>query len=206
MADLATPFDTALERVASQLIDSIAIDGLEALQAVLDEEFADSKYLKDYELLAHVSSEYIIFEILVNLDAVELETEQQAEYDRLRKETEREAKKELQKDVLRTYRLDRKKRGVVRDARTPARDARTTARDRLMKTEIRNTRPRGANVTDEGKLSIRLKRSFRQIKNEVKLPEKGTDGIIKKMIERLAIIITDKYVPKLTRIMSDYVL
>ena len=56
-----------------EMVDSVASEGLMILKRLLDGSgFMDSQYLKDYDVLAHVSKRTITYEIVVDMEAVDV--------------------------------------------------------------------------------------------------------------------------------------
>ena len=206
MDDIATTLTAALERAADRVVDGIAKDGLKILKSVLDSSgFSKSEYLKNYEVLAHVSGREVTFEILLDIEAVEPENED------TRKSMEEQLER-VQEKASRTYRLT--SRGVqrmgkdartpARDARTPARDARTTAADRLVEHEIALHAPRSARITRTGKLAVALKRSVRTVEGKTEFPEGDFQGIIGKFMDEIKSTIVDRFIPELGDIIQRH--
>jgi hypothetical protein len=207
MAEITTAFNTALDRALDRIIDDIAIEGVKALQVILDDAgFSKSPYLKNYEIYANVMGQEIVFEILLDMDSVEYKKDLEEKQEEVRKKKE----KKLEDLAARTYGLTRQSRRVTRiyhatDMRRPARDARKGARDarkgaayRLARHEMINKRPRSAHITRQGKLSIEMKRSVRETETKIHLPQGDFEGVIKDIITKLKKIILDKFLPELS--------
>lgn len=123
--------------------------------------FADSEYLKDYQVYAHINSESVEFEILISVEGVEDNSKkvlQDESRRKMRKETSaiyqkhsRDVKSKSEaKKFVRTYTLSPKGRPerIVgsRDGRTHAKDARKfqkdgrkTSYDRSRKSPLKNS-------------------------------------------------------------------
>src|SRR4051812_27982057 len=70
--DITTSLTAALNQAVQSVSDSIAKDGLVVLRSVLsDAGFNKSEYLKNYEIYVHVGNDGIIFEIVLDIEAVE---------------------------------------------------------------------------------------------------------------------------------------
>jgi len=204
--DIATTLTAALDRAVGNIVDGVASDGLKALKSVLDSAgFRKSEYLKDDEVLAHVSETEVTFEILRDVEAVEPEDEE------TRKAMEKQAER-LEEQSSRTYRMtsrgvqrvQRDARRPARDARRPARDARKTAADRLFEHEIALRAPRSARVTRSGKLAVTLQRSIRTVKEETRFPEGDFQGIIGKFMDEIKSVISDRFLPELNNIIQRH--
>jgi len=213
--DISTTLTAYLDRVVDDMIHGIAKDGLVLLKRVLDRSgFANSPFLKDYEVYAHVVSGVVVFEILLDVGAV-------APADDLtRKAIEASQDEADQTDVAaeasyamgpggphrvvgRTNAL-RDARTPARDLRRPARDVRQTALDRLVQKEIANVTPRSANVDRYGRLSVALKRSVRSAGEETVMPQGEFQGIIGTFIGELTTVISSQFAPGLEDIVGRY--
>jgi hypothetical protein len=204
--DIATTLKAAMDRAVVSIVDGVASDGLVALKSVLDSSgFPKSEYLKNYDVLAHVSGTEIVFEILLDVEAVEPEDEE------ARKAMEEQAE-QVEEKSSRTYRMtsrgvqrvQRDARRPVRDARRPARDARKTAVDRLFEHEVALHAPRSARITRSGKLAVTLKRSIRTVKEETVFPEGKFQGIIGKFMDEIKSVISDRFLPELSDIVRRH--
>ncbi len=213
--DISTTLTAYLDRVVDDMVHGIAKDGLVLLKNVLDRSgFASSPFLKNYEVYAHVTSDVIAFEILLDLEAV-------APADELtRKAIEASQDEADQTDVAAdaSYGLGpggprrivgrnnalRDARQPARDLRRPARDVRQTSLDRLVQKEIANVTPRSANVDRDGRLSVALKRSTRAVGEETVMPQGEFQGIIGTFIGELTTIISNQFAPGLEDIVGRY--
>ncbi len=213
MTDIATTLNTALERALDGVTDEIAKEGLKALKRVLDGAgFSQSEYLKNYQVYAHVIGHSIVYEIVLDIEAVvpEDQATQQAlaTVDQQSAEAVQEAARTyglvLNRPQRRTNDGRRDARRPARDARRPARDARRTSRDRLVAKEIANFRPRSATVTRSGRLSVALKRSVRATENEVKFPRGQFQGVLGTFMKELKQVVLSKFAPILADIVRNY--
>ncbi len=210
MTDYTTTIATQLNRIVDSLVDEIANDGLQILKKILDSSgFAKSEYLKDYEIYAHVDVHEITFEILVNLEAIEMDEEVQ---ERIQSE-QKKIQERLESKAIRTYGMSKhgNTRRIVgqRDAKKPTQDARRPARrrtgglktadNRLEEHEVALRAPRSIRVNREGKLSLSFKRSLRENKQtgEIIYPKEKFDGIMNDFINQIQDLIADKFIPEL---------
>lgn len=214
MTDYTTTIATQLNRIVDSLVDEIANDGLQLLKKILDSSgFAKSEYLKDYEVYAHVDGHEITFEILVNMEAIEIDEEVQ---ERIITE-QKKIQERLESKAVRTYGMSKhgNTRRIVgqRDARSPTRDARRDARrpakrivgslktadDRLEEHEVALRAPRSIRVNREGKLSLSFRRSLRENKQtgEITYPKEKFDGIMDNFINQIQELIANKFIPEL---------
>jgi hypothetical protein len=213
MVDITTTLHTAMKRAAAQVLHDIARTGVVALDKILNQVgFAKSQYLKNYEVLGHVISDSVLFEIVLDFDAIEAADEAT----RLAMEEEQEALQSAAATYgvksgraytrVRDARKPAKdKRTPARDARKPAKDARVSSSDRLLGHEIALHAPRSARITRQGKLSVILKRSIRETENEVKFPQGDFEGVMKDVMDKLNDIIIQSFYPKLQELIDDYV-
>ena len=211
MADIATAIQTAMERAVDSVVDGIAEDGLLALRRVVHEAgFTRSEYLRDFEVLAHISGRRIEFEILLDVEAVlpeDEETRKALEEQQARlEEAERKASRTLRirRGNIQKVRPARDARTPARDARKPARDARKTAQDRLVEHELARIAPRSARMTRTGKLAVALSRSIRETKTEVVFPEGKFQGILGDFMDELEKVVFERFVPELRDIVETY--
>jgi hypothetical protein len=223
--------ESDLQDAVLDILEPIATDGLIALKKVLDESgFADSPYLKDYELESEISNEDVTFSILLNERAISDETRR-----KLRKETDAKLKKSAQnvgnrpeaREYVRSYmmspngrpervqgRRDARKRRT--DGRTFPRDARTKAedRDRVKRTkqsgeryvehELELTAPRNVEVDPDGKLRISMQREIRQSGKKMIYPQGNFQGIMDKFLGEIASIISEEFGKNLDQIMKRH--
>lgn len=215
MTDYATQLGTELQRIADSLVDEIAKDGLEALKRTLDQYgFADSPHLRNYDVLAHVDDGEILFEILVDVEALDV---READV----REMLESARPAMVSNAARTYGMGM--RGVERvsgnksatrgsrdarqppmDARRPTRNARKGSGDRLLEHEMASHAPRSLQVTREGKLSVMLRRSLREMDTGVHYPQGMYEGLLKTFMDKLVKVVQDKFVPALQDIVEAH--
>lgn len=213
MSNIATTLYTAMRRASSVVLHDIAKTGVVALKRVLDRSgFPKSEYLKNYEVYSHVVDDSVLFEILVDLDAVQIEDELTKKALQEQSETVNDASTTYGVKSGRAYAFMKDKRKPARDARKPAkdarkpaRDARTNSRDRLVDHEIALHAPRSARITRQGKLSVLLKRSMRETESEVRLPQGDFEGIMKDIMDKLSDVLYQYFIPELQELVNDYV-
>lgn len=231
MLDIATSITTALNRAIVGISDDVAKLGLQALKESLDDAgFQKMDLLKNYEVYSHVSGNTILFEIVLDVGAVE----------DLPEETLNSAlqsaeilESEIDNLVMRSYgisaggdvfRLSRMRdvRIPSRDARSPARDARRPARDarrpagrgaeaRKIDHAVAKVAPRslagmrGIRVTKEGKISLAFEKTVSKTEEgEIKYPEGKFDGVMKDFMDRLQQVVLKSFAPELKRILERH--
>ncbi|OPZ35171.1 MAG: hypothetical protein BWY99_02322 [Synergistetes bacterium ADurb.BinA166] len=232
MTSFATSLTTALNRaVVSSVVDSVAQDGLRALNAALEDAgFRKAEGLKNYEVFSHATGNTVLFEIVLDLESVEAPPQDQADAAAAAAEI---LESEIDKYVVRTYaiaagggiaRVSRMKdaRRPARDARTPARDARTPARDarrsagktassRKSEHDAARERPRslagmkGIRVTKEGKVSLAFEKVMAESKDgSVRYPSGQFDGVMKGFMDRLKKVVVESFLPELEKAIARY--
>jgi hypothetical protein len=212
MTDISTGLELALQRATDGLIDEIAQDGLEVLKNVVDSSgFARSPYLKNYQVLAHVDGGKILFEIIVDISALN-QKEQQV------REMLESAQPGAVSEAARTYGIGKHGaqrvigqrdarqpiRDARRDARKPSRDARKTSGQRLLGHEMALHAPRSMNVTREGKLSVMFSRSLRETKTEIHYPKGQFQGLLARFINEFTQVVAKKFAPALEEVLKKY--
>jgi hypothetical protein len=211
--NIATTIDAAMKRAAREVSRSIAKEGVVALKNILDDSgFAQSEYLNDYDVYAHIRGNQVTFEIIVAFDSVQAQDDatQKAMEQSTEKLQEVEQTYGVRSNRAYSYVRDHRKpakdaRQPAKDARQPAKDARKTSTERLIGHEIALHAPRSARITQQGKLSVTLKRSIRQSATEVHLPQGDFEGLMKKIMDKLETIIVENFIPKIQDIIQDYV-
>lgn len=217
--NIATPLTVALKRIVDESVDVIAKDGLVLLKHTLDTAgFKDSEFLKNYEILAHVRRDGVLFEIILDEGSV-VPANSITEQDMAKeKEIKNKAEEEI-KAKARTYGLDsrgprrlvnknkpaRDARQPARDARQPAKDARKMSGDRTIEHEVALRMPRSARVNVEGKLSISTRRHTEKTKSTMQFPQGDTQGIIADFMDQLKKLIHDVFAPKMCDLIERYV-
>lgn len=214
MKNISTLLQTSLERAIEKILNPVADEGLLRLQVLLDNSgFADSPYLKDYNIISYVHEGEITFEILLNIESVVVE-------DTAVVEEENKEGEKIEKKATTIYVLDRANRRTSKmrdirhpttdarrgasDLRRPAKDARTTANRRLVKKELINKAPRSAVINRQGKLSLRLKRSVKSSEVKFRIPD-NVEGIIKEIKDEISKLILEKFMPELIIVIKKYV-
>lgn len=215
MADYSTAMSAMAQRAVEAVIDSVAKDGLAALKSVLDRSgFAGSEVLRGYTVSAHVSGDTIEFEVLVPSDAVERTPEVEEEIARAREEAEADQERDFERAAVRSFtlikgRAVRDRRGdarrPARDARRPAKDARLTSAGRLLRHEIALQAPRSMSLNQEGKLSLRFKRSVRETSRGFEYPKRRLGGSVGDFMDKLRDIIAKRFMPELESIIARIV-
>jgi hypothetical protein len=213
--DITTSLTSYLDRLVDEMVDSIAKDGLVLLKRVLDSAgFSKSPYLKNYEVYAHVIGDLVVFEILLDMeavvaedqatkDAIEASAEEGDESESLASSTYVIGPNGPQRVVGKTSAL-RDARTPARDARRPARDARKNARDRLIEKEVANITPRSARVDRDGRLSLSLRRAAKTDGEGIVMPRGDFQGIIGVFLREISSLISAKFAPGLSEIIRRY--
>jgi hypothetical protein len=225
--DFATSLHADLQRMIPNLMDRIASDGLKALKATLDEAGV-SERLGHCEIFSHVAGDTVIFEVVVDSDAV---VASDAKTAAATQEEMSKAKKKMMKKVTKTFEMglegprrafvDARKfqmdaRSSARDARSSARDARVSAKDARSSAEKRAGRAdsgldrhidgvKGMNMTPSGKLSLTIERSMSVDKLGTHIPKSAFQGIMGDFMDRLNSAIHNNFADKLSVIMSRHV-
>ncbi|HEY8096132.1 MAG TPA: hypothetical protein VIE65_08560 [Methylobacter sp.] len=208
--DITTSLTAALQRATDGIIDDIAKKGLVALRkTVEDAGFSHSQYLRNYEIFAHIIGGLILFEIVLDVEAVVADdaVTQSAMNDVSDAAADLAAESDKTFTISRASLQIRRMKDVrrpVRNARKPARDARKDAQDRLVEHELARLAPRSARVTRSGKLAVALKRAIRETKTTVEFPQDKFQGILDDFMGRLKKVVFDTFVPELNEIIDDY--
>lgn len=221
MSDITTSLTAALNQAVRSVSDSIAKDGLVVLRSVLsDAGFNESEYLKDYKAYAHVGNDGIIFEIVLNIEAVEKTPAVQEQMNAAQESAEQNAlqatrsfgfedgqlvRVEQFKDIRKGSKTRIRQPQFV-DKRRPSGDTTKGATTRLREHEIAMHAPRSLFVNREGKLSMMFQRSVRTTKEGVThLPQGKFEGIIKSFLDQLKDVILKKFTPELEKILAGYI-
>jgi hypothetical protein len=230
MADVTTSLTTALERAVDNIVDGIAQQGIQVLRRVLDGSgFRDSPYLKNYQLYSHVTGQDILFEIVLDNEAVvplddTALKDMNEEISGLMSDFQTKAKQANLQKVARTYGLTdtgsqlifgrRDARKAPRDARKPARDARKPARPRLKGSEDRFAehqimmyKPRGMEIDKTGKLALSFRRATRTTsKFKFVMPQGPLSGIPSDFINQLKTVVAQQFSAELSPLIERYTL
>jgi hypothetical protein len=222
-------FISYLEEASDALLDLVAKEGLRALKRCLDSSgFADSPYLKDYEIYSELSDGEVSF--VIELDETALTDESRR---KMRKETGSTFKKNARdvegrgeaKEFRRVYMMDPKGRperiSGSRDARKPRKDARRFTKDartkavdrdkvrhtrnageRYVDHEFKATAPRSMEVEEDGKLRISMQREIRNTNKKVIFPKGMYQGIIDNFLEELASMMSEQFAKELNVIIA----
>lgn len=221
--------DSILNDKLLDILEPIAVKGLKAFKKILDDSgFADSKYLKDYEIYSEMTRHSVNFHLVINLDSVEEESIR-----KMRKESEhiysnnaRQVKnRDEAREFLRIYmmkpdgrpqRILGSRNAVIKQKNITKyqRDARKTAYDRendrnprnsgerLVSKEFAISSPRSIEVLTEGKLRLTVQREIRNTNRKVIFPKGTYQGIVKKLLEDVSKIIESSFVEELNRIIK----
>ncbi len=205
MSNITTTTNTILLRAIDDVIDSIATDGLQVLNRVLkNANFSKSEFLKNYELFAHVSDKEILFEIVLDIEAVLPEN--------IGAEKEMQEQKSSESpidDSAKTYHLSKKTKRVRRirrsirdesivDSGIPLKDARQGSKNKLVKNDLMRISPRSMSLRSSGKVSIGFKRSLKISRlGQLIFPQSRFDTVIKDFINELREVIFEKFTPHL---------
>lgn len=203
--DYTTSLVAELDRAADRVRDGIAKDGLIAFKNILDSSgFNKSEHLKNYELYVHVSDEEMTFEILLDIEAVQIDNadDQKSMNSTIRKK-------------VKTYALDKsnnvQKRGF-KDVRKPAKDARKTGHDgrktsinRSVEHEFMRFVPNGMELDRDGKLAVSFQKSMKKRSGGFQYPKGKFDGIINEFLKKLETIIVEQFGPEIEKIITGYV-
>ena len=221
MPSFTTSLSTQLMRAVESVRDSIAKDGLTALKKVLDESgFSRSSYLKDYEVYSHVTGNRIMFEILIQVDSVDIDVKKVQEQNQASVEA-------FEKAADRTYKIISRggfnRVSQMRDNRKPRPSALRPTKDALhrvgglssafkdsgqrkLEHGIAMAMPRGMNVDRIGKLSVQFGKQTRTTKSgDIHFPQGQFQGIIKKFMDELRQIVLTQFSPELEKILKNYV-
>lgn len=214
--DYTTTLNVILDRAIDNIIETIAKEGLTALKHVIDDAgFGESEYLKNYEVFAHVEGKIVIFEIIVDFEALDEETAAKADnrpapFSRIRSNAKKFALMADGRPGRVSQMKDARvpaddKRNKIHDARRGARrvgDARKGAEERLAEHVFAANAPRGISITKEGKMSIALQKVVRQTERGVRFPQSDFEGVVKEFIDRLQDVIARNFVPELDAILA----
>jgi hypothetical protein len=208
--DITSSLQKLLDKALASCVDDIARDGVEALKKILDDYgFSKFEYLKNYEVLAHVSSDSITFEIVVDLEAVEEVPEESEEVPE--DEIPENTKSTFQVSGFSVQRIRRnpviRKTGLgAFDARRgprKTRDARKTSTDRAIEHKIMAHAPRGLSLSPSGKISVTIKKTAKVDGDGIKIPTDSFQGIMKKIMEAVQSVILERFSLELQRIMAE---
>ena len=227
MTDITTSLTAQLQRAVEAVADTIAKDGLMALKRVLDGAgFAKSPYLKDYQTYAHVTADGIVFEILLNLEAVDIDK-------KVLQEAAQKATEAFENASERTYqvisrggfnrvaRMKDNRRSIPNALNRPKRTKSNLkqwgdqgyVRNRFKDSGQRKTdhklalsAPRDMNINREGRLSVSFQRQTKTTKSgEIHFPQGKFQGLVKKFMDELKQVVLSSFIPELEKIMRNYV-
>jgi hypothetical protein len=230
VTDYATSLVAQLERATEAVKDEIAKDGLMALKRVLDEAGLPRKpLLKDYEVYSHVGAEGIIFEILLQLHAVDVDVKKV-------EEAAARAAQGFEDAADRTYqviarggfnrvaRMKDKRRPIPSAINRPKRtnnnlrqwgpnsskygprSAFKGPNERKTDHALSMSAPRDMHVNREGRLSVTFERQTRVTKSgDIHFPQGKFQGIMKKFMDELRQVVSEKFAPEIEKILKNYI-
>jgi hypothetical protein len=219
-----------LRAAADSVQDGIAKEGLIVLKRVLDQAgFIKSSYLKDYEVYAYVGGEGVTFEILLSLDAVDIDLDKM-------KDAAAEAAEALEKSSKRIYKVIQRggfnRVAQMRDIRRPVPSALNRPRrtksnlkqwgrnsskygprsafkgpqQRELDHDLALSAPRDMHINREGRLSLTFGQQTRTTKSgEIHFPQGKFQGIMKQFMDELQNVIADHFIPELEKMMAGWV-
>jgi len=206
MASITTTLDVAMNRMLDDIINGVAKDGLVVLKQVLDSSgFLKSPYLKNYEVYAHVIGHQVMYEILVDVTALNEKEKQTREL--IDSAVDNEISKSAKtygvsaKGVRRISKM-KDVRKEVGDVRKTSHDARKTSHNRLLEHDSANHAPRSMEVNREGKLSVYYERSIRETKSGIKYPQFKYDGLMQKFLDKLIDTVSERFTSEIEKILS----
>lgn len=227
MSDITTSLMAQLEKATESVKDVIAKDCLVALKKVLDEAgFTKSSYLKDYEVLAHVAKDGIVYEILLKLESVDIDPKQLEEAAKKATDSFEDASERVYQIISRggfnrVARMKDNRRAIPsalnRPKRTKSnlkqwgshgyvRSAFKGPEKRKIEHKLAMTAPRDMNINREGRLSVQFARQTRTTKSgEIHFPQGKFQGIVKKFMDELKQVVLNRFAPELEKIMQHYV-
>lgn len=226
MADIMTSLVAQLERATEAVKDVIARDGLIALKKVLDEAgFVKSSYLKDYDVLAHVTKDEIVYEILLKLESVDIDPKVLEEAAKKATDSWEDASERVYQIVSRggfnrVARMKDNRRPIPSALNRPRRTksnlkqwgSQGYVRSAFKGSDQRKTdhklalsAPRDMNINREGRLSVQFARQTRTTKSgEMHFPQGKFQGIVKKFMDELRKVVLSQFAPELEKIMQHY--
>lgn len=227
MTDITTSLTAQLQRAVEAVTDTIAKDGLLVLKRVLDNAgFAHSPYLKDYQVYAHVAADGIVFEILLNVEAFDidkklLQKDSQKAIEAFEDASERTYHIISRGGFARVARMKDNRRAIPSALNRPNRTKSNLkqwgdqgfVRNRFKDSGQRKTdhrlalsAPRDMSVSREGRLSVSFQRQTRTTKSgEIHFPQGKFQGLVKKFMDELKQLVLSNFVPELEKIMQKYV-
>lgn len=225
MADYTTSLSALLDRAVDAIRDDIAKEGLVALKSSLDSAgFGKYEGLKNYEVFAHVSGDEIVFEIQVEFDSLDEDTQKQVKEQAKEEAKQRADDMELIRKTAKSYAtsgVGGMTRRIVgrRNAKNPAADARKKIHDarrpahevqeatkgsdeRLAEHEFSLRAPRGMSITKTGKLSVVMQKTVQETERGFRMPQGDFQGILGDFMKRLEKVIVQNFAPELEKILA----
>jgi hypothetical protein len=216
MPSLDTSLVVLAQRAIDTIIDSIAMEGVEVLTRVLDEEFAGENHVTDYNVIAHVKDGEIWFEVELSLEALDKESQAMAG---VSTEEPPIGARTFGKTSFGTIGRLLSYKDARRDARKRAVNALQTvlkppqhlhdttkgARLRSLQHEVARVMPRSLRVdTRARRVSLRLKSMVHERMDggdTFTYPKDKFEGAIKQFLDRLIPVISKKFAKELEQIM-----
>lgn len=218
MAKIPKFLNVLFKQAIAPIMDSIAKDGVIAIRSALEKSgFIESEYLKNYQVLAHVSSKDIIFEILIDSDAIDKESIEKMKEENEDNDKEAEENKKKPKRVYKTISVDKsgnseivsKKhdaRNRVTDSANQLKDARKNSQNRKDEHELAAHAPRNMSINKDGKLSIKLKKEVTETKDGgVIMPQDDFEGVSKEIVEAIKQAMSKNVVVAMKEVIAEAV-
>lgn len=204
MASLATSIQDAILRSQRGIMESLAKDGLRALEsAIANSGLKDSPYMSGYELYSKATATTVEFEIHLSTEAFEdptvLEPIPEEEVD---EEGVTATEKAELKLALKMFTLSRDMKPTrvakMRDMRTPAHDARTR------KTGVVRS-PVAIRPTVDGKLAVDTKKTAKVgADGSTTLPQGSFQGVMGDFIQQLKDLMAEQLTAALQKSLGKY--
>lgn len=211
--DYTTQLSALLNHAIDEVVESVAIEGLQALKHTLDSAgFGEFDTLKNYEVFSHVEGREITFEIKVEFESLDEKTKETllsqstSQDQKIRRTAKTFAFSGIGGAVNSVSRMH-DARHVTHDARWKGHDARKTVREvpdtrkgsgeRLAGHGLAFHAPRGISIDKMGKLSVSLEKTVKETDRGVTFPQGDFQGILGKFIDKLKMVVSDKFVPQL---------
>lgn len=220
-SNITTSINAMIDRAIESVIDSIAIEGLELLRGILETSgFQKSEYLKNYELYSHVKNGEIEYEILLDLESVDVKDEENLEEVEPEEEEEDSRTYTIPTHAKRAFSNARRVLGIGPrmadarkslnkdyDARISAHDARVDVRKnalgRSTERKVAAPSPRNMRIDRYGKLAISVqKKAETGTDGKFNLPKKNREGIVGEFIEKLQKLVSEKFLPEFEKILE----
>lgn len=200
MTDFATSVQSAIARAQKSIMESVAKDGLRALESVLSKSgLKDSPYMKGYELYAFATSSGVDFEIHLSAEALDDPgVADPPPEEGSASESEKAALREAAEMFTLSPDLRPVRVAKMRDVRSPARDARTR------KSGVVRA-PAAIRPTADGKIAVDKVRTAKSTPDGgTALPQGSFQGLMGDFIDELREVISDKLSDALVKALRKY--